>query len=89
MTDISVELLFFVLEINRIDDARLDEQLRSAALAHYRPWLEQVRVFRPHQLADELERLLHEKSVTGHRRLVAQFRRDASSISASRSTARA
>jgi len=66
VTDISVELLFFTLEINRIDDARLEAQLRSDALARYRPWLEQVRVFRPHQLKDDLERLLHEKSVTGH-----------------------
>jgi oligoendopeptidase F len=66
VTDIGVELLFFTLELNRIEDARLATQLRSAALARYRPWLEQVRAFRPHQLGDELERLLHEKSVTGH-----------------------
>jgi len=66
VTDISVELLFFTLEINRIEDARLEEQLRSKALAHYLPWLDQVRMFRPHQLDDEIERLLHEKSVTGH-----------------------
>ena len=32
----------------------------------WRPWLRDLRVFRPHQLADELEKLLHEKEVTGH-----------------------
>ena len=66
VTDIGVEVLFFTLELNRIDDGRLKEQLRSPALAHFQPWIEQVRMFRPHQLGDELERLLHEKSVTGH-----------------------
>ncbi len=62
---ISTELLFFGLEINRIEDAALDEKLNSAKLAHYRPWLRDVRAFRPHQLSDDLEKLLHEKSVAG------------------------
>ena len=62
---ISTELLFFGLEINRIEDAALDEKLNSVKLAHYRPWLRDVRAFRPHQLSDDLEKLLHEKSVAG------------------------
>lgn len=62
---ISTELLFFTLEINRVDDATLEQRLTSAALARYRPWLRDVRAFRPHQLSDDLEKLLHEKSVAG------------------------
>jgi oligoendopeptidase F len=62
---ISTELLFFALELNRIDDAELDRKLADPALAHYRPWLRDVRAMRPHQLGDELEKLLHEKSVAG------------------------
>jgi oligoendopeptidase F len=62
---ISTELLFFTLEINRVDDATLEQRLASAALARYRPWLRDVRAFRPHQLSDDLEKLLHEKSVAG------------------------
>jgi oligoendopeptidase F len=65
INDISTALLFFTLELNRIEDAALEDKLRSAALAHYRPWLRDVRAFRPHQLSDELEKLLHEKSVAG------------------------
>jgi oligoendopeptidase F len=61
----STDLLFFPLEINRIDDADLNAKLADAALAHYRPWLRDVRAQRPHQLSDELEKLLHEKSVAG------------------------
>jgi oligoendopeptidase F len=62
---ISTELLFFGLEINRIADADLDAKLADPALAHYRPWLRDVRAQRPHQLSDDLEKLLHEKSVAG------------------------
>src|SRR3954464_3504557 len=62
---ISTELLFFALELNRIDDSELDAKAADPALARYRPWLRDVRAFRPHQLSDELEKLLHEKSVAG------------------------
>jgi oligoendopeptidase F len=58
-------LLFFTLELNRLDDAELDAKLADARLAHYRPWLRDTRAFRPHQLSDELEKLLHEKYVAG------------------------
>jgi oligoendopeptidase F len=70
---ISTELLFFALEINRIDDAELDRKLADPALAHYRPWLRDVRAMRPHQLSDELEKLLHEKSVAGRSAWVRLF----------------
>jgi oligoendopeptidase F len=70
---ISTELLFFTLEINRIADADLEAKLADAALAHYRPWLRDVRAQRPHQLADELEKLLHEKSVAGRAAWVRLF----------------
>jgi oligoendopeptidase F len=65
VTEIGSDLLFFSLEINRIEDADLEEKLQSPELAHYRSWLRDVRVFRPHQLSDELEEMLHEKSVAG------------------------
>jgi oligoendopeptidase F len=62
---ITTPLLFFVLELNRLDQADLDAKLQSPALAHYGPWLRDVRAFRPHQLSDEVEKLLHEKAVAG------------------------
>jgi oligoendopeptidase F len=65
-TTISSHLLFFSLELNRLDDAALEGKLAEPALAFWRPWLRDLRVFRPHQLADDLEKLLHEKEVTGH-----------------------
>ena len=65
VTAISSHLLFFTLELNRLDDAALEQKLADPALARWQPWLRDLRVFRPHQLSDELEKLLHEKEVTG------------------------
>src|SRR5579883_1382158 len=64
-TDIAGNLLFFELELNRLDDKLIEAALESSALAHYRPWLEDIRRERPHQLSDELEQLFLEKSVSG------------------------
>ncbi len=66
VTAISSNLLFFTLELNGLSDETLEAALgASPALARYRPWLDELRVFRPHQLEEALERLLHEKEVTG------------------------
>src|SRR5829696_2051901 len=70
---ISTELIFFALELNRLDDAALDDKLADPALAHYRPWLRDVRAMRPHQLSDDLEKILHEKSVAGRAAWVRLF----------------
>ncbi len=73
MTAASTHLLFFTLELNRIDDAILDAAMTDAALGHYRPWLEDVRRYRPYQLEDRVEQLFHEKSVTGYAAWNRQF----------------
>ena len=65
VTKIAGELLFFELELNRLDDAALATSMASGPLAHYRPWLEDIRKEKPHQLADDIEQLFLEKSVTG------------------------
>ncbi len=65
VTAISSHLIFFTLEINRLDEAQLAQRLREPALARWQPWLRDLRVFLPHQLSDEAEKLLHEKEVTG------------------------
>jgi oligoendopeptidase F len=66
LTAASTHLLFFSLELNRIDDALLDAAMKDPALGHYRPWLEDVRRYRPYQLEDRVEQLFHEKSMTAY-----------------------
>ncbi|WP_246482599.1 M3 family oligoendopeptidase [Methylopila capsulata] len=65
LTTVWSHLLFFTLELNRLDDAVIDQALVESELARYRPFLDDVRKERPHQLEDSVEQLFHEKSVTG------------------------
>src|SRR4029077_7218903 len=66
LTAASTHLLFFTLELNRVDDPLIEAATADPALGHYRPWLEDVRRYRPYQLEDRVEQLFHEKSVTAH-----------------------
>src|SRR3954466_3086086 len=66
ITAASTHLLFFTLELNRLDDAKLESAMQDGALALYRPWLEDIRKEKPYQLEDRVEQLFHEKSVTTH-----------------------
>lgn len=66
-------LIFFGLEINGIDDASMEELYRDEELSRFKPWLESERQMKPHQLAKDIEELLHEKSVTGHGAWVRLF----------------
>ncbi|KTR03256.1 oligoendopeptidase F [Aureimonas ureilytica] len=67
VTDISSALLFFGLELNRVDDAAMDRAMdANPALGRYRPWIVDLRQDKPYQLEDRVEELFHEKSVTGH-----------------------
>ncbi len=67
LTDANTPLIFFSLEINRIDDDVLEKAMASnPAIGHYRPWLEDLRLDKPYELDDKLEQLFHEKSITGY-----------------------
>ena len=66
ITAASLHLLFFTLELNRIDDAQLEVAMGDLALGHYLPWIEDVRKEKPYQLEDRVEELFHEKSVTAY-----------------------
>lgn len=66
LTEISTPIVFFTLELNRVDDEALSAKLtQSKRLARYEPWLDRIRSFRPHQLSDELETYQHDMSVVG------------------------
>ena len=65
LTSAGTDILFFQLELNQLDDKPLAAAAAKAPLSHYRPWLEDIRREKPHQLEDKLERLFLEKSVSG------------------------
>ena len=43
LADIGSKLLFFDLELNRLEDAELEQKLKDPALAKYGPWLRDLR----------------------------------------------
>ena len=65
ITVLSSRILFFTLAINKLDDKALGAMRGNKELEKYGPWLRDVRSFKPYQLSDELEKMLHEKSVAG------------------------
>ncbi|TQM92815.1 M3 family oligoendopeptidase [Roseinatronobacter monicus] len=66
VTVATTPLVFFSLEMNRIDDAHFDALLNANAdLARFRTVFERMRAMRPYQLSDELERFLHDQSTVG------------------------
>lgn len=65
VTSASAQLLFFQLELNRLDDAVLMAAAAAAPLSRWKPWLEDIRKEKPYELDDKLEELFHEKYISG------------------------
>ena len=66
LTNLSSDLVFFTLEINKIPEKRLQNMYKeSKSLAVYKQVVEDSRAFKDHQLNEDLEKLLLEKSISG------------------------
>jgi len=66
ITAFTTPLVFYSLEVNRIDEAVLDGWFgESGDLARYKPIFDRLRAMRPYQLSDELEKFLHDQSTVG------------------------
>jgi oligoendopeptidase F len=66
ITDLATGLLFWELELNKIDDAVIEAALATDEnLARYRHWFVELRKAKPYQLDEKIEELFFEKSVTG------------------------
>ncbi len=66
ITTYTTPLVFFTLELNRVDDDVLDAHFKeNSDLARYKPIFDRLRAMKPYQLSDELERFLHDQSTVG------------------------
>ncbi len=66
ITNFTTPLVFFSLELNRIEDDRLSALMaENADLARYEPVFRRIRAMKPYQLSDELEKFLHDLGVIG------------------------
>ena len=62
ITAIATPTVWLTLEINQIDDARLEAALGAHdSAARWRPWLRRVRAMKPHELSAELETFIAER----------------------------
>jgi oligoendopeptidase F len=64
ITNYSSLLIFFTLELNQIDEKKLNIFLRDKKLIEYKTWIQNRRSFKPYQLDKNLEKLLQDKSIT-------------------------
>ena len=66
VTNYTTPLVFFTLELNRIEDAALNARLaEDEDLARYAPVFRRIRAMKPYQLSDELEKFLHDLGIVG------------------------
>lgn len=66
ITNFTTPLVFFTLELNRIEDDALAARFaENAELARYAPVFRRIRAMKPYQLSDELEKFLHDLGVVG------------------------
>ncbi|MBY5932062.1 M3 family oligoendopeptidase [Tateyamaria omphalii] len=66
ITNFTTPLVFFTLELNRLEDDHLNGLLdQNTDLARYKPVFDKIRAMKPYQLSDELEKFLHDLGVVG------------------------
>ncbi len=79
-SEISALLVFVQLELAKIDDDRMAKYFETPKMAYWRPWLRLVRASRPHQLSDDIEVMLMERSPSGRQAWVRLFDETAASL---------
>mgnify|MGYP001627923194 FL=1 len=66
VTIATTPLVFFTLELNRIeDDAMAAHLAANAELARYDSVFRRIRAMKPYQLSDELEKFMHDLGIVG------------------------
>jgi len=63
-SEISQTLVFFSVEWLKIDDEKAQELIESPELAGWKHYLETSRLYKPHTLSEEAEKVMSAKSVT-------------------------
>ncbi|MFQ6553210.1 M3 family oligoendopeptidase [Aestuariibius insulae] len=65
ITNYTAPLVFWMLELNRLNDDHLERLLeQNTDLARYKPVFDRLRAMKPYQLSDELEKFEHDLSPT-------------------------
>jgi oligoendopeptidase F len=74
LSKFETELLFFSLELNLIEDKKINDALKkSKDLQKYQPFIRDSRAFKKYQLSNELEKFSLEKNISGRAAFVRLF----------------
>ena len=66
ITDFTTPLVFFTLELNRLEDNHLDNLMaKNQELARYKRAFDRMLAMKPHQLSDEMEKFVHDLGAVG------------------------
>lgn len=72
-TRIDNRSLFFYLEIQKIPAGQISEMLATGKLQHYEHYIESLRLFTPYVLAENEEKIVNNKNLTGKTAFVNLF----------------
>ena len=61
------------MELNQIEDDKIKELLKHENLSKYASWINRSRSFKPYQLSEKEEKILHEKNITSSEYWVKLF----------------
>ncbi len=80
MTEYGKPAIFFTLEINALPEDKFVVLLKDKQTAYYAPWLKRVRLFKPYELAEDMEALLADKALTSSAAWVRLYDETASKL---------
>ncbi len=65
LNELSNNFIFFTLELNDISDAALQTAYeKNKPLQHYKPFFDKIRVMKPYQRSEEVEKVMNDQSIT-------------------------
>ncbi len=73
INEITQQLIFFSLELNNIEDSKIESLLRDDQLKFYTPFIKNSRVWKKYQLSQKEEEIIHEKSLSSRSAWVKLF----------------
>ncbi len=73
LSSLESALIFFSLELNKIDEKKLQKLLKNSSLKKYQPFIRDSRAFKKYQLSEELEKFSLEKNIAGRNAFVRLF----------------
>ena len=73
ITQFYSSIIFFGLELNQINEKKINLLVKNSLLSKYKTWIKNKRSFKAYQLDINLEKLLQDKNLTSHNSWVRLF----------------